>query len=565
MPNTLPQIASLDASRPRFHFASRRSPVYAEDGMVAASQPSAVMAGLRMLRAGGSAADAAMAVAAVLAVVEPPSTGLGGDAFALYYDEKMREVLALNGSGHSGKRHTPEAFARAGFSAVPAHHGLAVTVPGACSMWCRLHARLGRLPLEQVFAPAIDLASRGFSVAPVTSRLWASEEALLQASPYAETLLFQGKAPLPTQRMKNPFMAALLTRIAKEGEKAFYEGETARAIVDAVQKNGGVLTEEDLADGGAALGANWVTPVSTLHGGVRVHECPPNGQGIVALMALNALEALDVQHTSAAYTPERLHLMIEALRLSFADAQHYVCDPQSCANPAALSAALLDKAYAAQRITEISRQKVMPLAKHGMPYGAPFASSDTVQFCAVDRDGNACSMVNSVYMTFGSGIVPKGLGFALQNRGHNFVLQNGHANCVAPQKRPYHTIIPCLATKADGSLFGVMGVMGGFMQPQGHTQVLSALLHDNCNAQEALDRLRFCIEPHGGRAVVALEEGIPQSFAESLRAMGHEVQIVSGYERALFGRGQIILQKDDGFFEGGSDGRADGCVMALFE
>ncbi len=535
---------------PSFAFCSRRSPVYAEHGMVAASQPAAVAAGLDMLRDGGTAADAAVATAAVLAVVEPCSTGLGGDAFALCHDAATGSVHALNGSGRSGAALTPEHIHALGFESIPQHHGIAVTVPGACAAWCTLHERFGALDLQRVLAPAVRLAREGFTVGPVTSELWSRAEAL-HAHAHAQgahPFLIEGRAPLPGMRMRNPDLAALLETIGRHGMPAFYEGPTAERICTAVQAAGGILCPEDLA----VCRADWSAPLSLSYRGITVHECPPNGQGLVALSALGILAHTD--HTDyPPFSPERLHRQIEALRLAFADARRYICDPEH----AELDwKDLLDAEYLAGRSRRIQADRRNAAIMHGTPE----TSSDTVQFCTVDRDGNAVSMVNSVYTNFGSGIVPANTGLVLQNRGSNFSLVPEHPNCAGPGKRPYHTIIPCMTTHADGRLHAALGVMGGFMQPQGHVQVLSALLDDGCDPQTALDRLRFCIGPDGS---VALEEGIAEETVNALLSLRHSVHVVQGYARSLFGRGQIILAGGDGMYVAGSDGRADGCAFGL--
>ncbi|MFV0420657.1 gamma-glutamyltransferase family protein, partial [Oleidesulfovibrio sp.] len=485
-----------------------------------------------------------------LAVVEPCSTGLGGDAFALYYNAADGRVSALNGSGRSGAGHSMDAVYSAGFKEIPPRHGLAVTVPGACAAWCRLHEKFGRLDLAKILAPAIHLARKGFAVGPVTARLWSTEAALLQKSAGGSVFLTQGRTPATGERMTNAPLADLLESIGRMGMRALYEGDAASALVKTLKAEGGVLTESDLA----AADAQWQQPCRTEYGGVQVHECPPNGQGIVALMALNTLQALPLESYGAPESASRLHAMIEALRLAFADGRKYICEPGKLPIP---TDALLDKLYGVRRAAMLRPDTVIADIREG----SPVASSDTVQFCVADRDGNACSMVNSVYMTFGSGIVVPELGIVLQNRGHNFVLEAEHPNCLAPQKRPYHTIIPCLTTNQDGTLHGVMGVMGGFMQPQGHVQILSAMLDDDCNPQQALDRLRFCIMPFADGSQVLFEEGVPESVLQELRQKGHSLEIVKGYARDIVGRGQIILKNSAGFWEAGSDGRADGLAL----
>jgi gamma-glutamyltranspeptidase/glutathione hydrolase len=312
------------------------------------------------------------------------------------------------------------------------------------------------------------------------------------------------------------------------------------------------MSAEDLA----SHTSTWEQPISVSYRGLRVHECPPNGQGITALIALNILEGFDLS-TLASLSVERLHLMIEAMRLAFADSRWYVADPAFSEIPVQ---ELLSKEYASERRKLIDRKHATSNPKSG----TPVSSSDTVYLSVVDKLGNACSFINSNYWGFGTGIVPKGFGFTLQNRGHNFRLDPDHPNCIAPRKRPYHTIIPAMVTRADGSLYASYGVMGGFMQPQGHVQVLSALVDDGVDPQAALDLPRFCIDVEGSGGRVALEEGISREIILSLEKMGHSVYLVSGYDRSLFGRGQVILRDEvSGVLTAGSDPRSDGCAMTL--
>jgi gamma-glutamyltranspeptidase/glutathione hydrolase len=534
-------------------FSSRRSSVYASDGIVAASQPLAAAAGVRILSQGGNAADAAVAVAAALNVTEPTSTGLGGDMFALFYDAATRQVSALNGSGRAPAALTLQRIRNEGMGTeMPPYHPYTVTVPGACAGWCDLIERHGTLTLEAILEPAIRLAETGFPVAPLTAHFWqvgASRQ--LKSALNGIELTIDGRGPNPGEIFRNPGLARTMRAIAEGGKKAFYEGQIAGAIVDVLQKSGGCLALEDLA----GHQSTWETPASVTHGGLRIHECPPNGQGITALLALNLLEGFDLAALPM-LSARRLHLQIEALRLAFADARWFVSDPAFGAIPLE---ELLSKEYAAER-----RKLINPhAATLDQEHGRPFSSSDTVYFCVVDRWGNACSFINSNYMGFGSGIVPAGWGFSLQNRGHNFSLEAGHPNVLAPGKRPYHTIIPALITReADGSLFGPFGVMGGFMQPQGHVQVFQALAH-GLDPQAALDLPRFCIEDGNPSDAVALEEGIPLKIMARLAEMGHPVKPVTGWGRALFGRGQVILRSPDGTLSGGSDPRADGCALPL--
>jgi gamma-glutamyltranspeptidase/glutathione hydrolase len=524
--------------------------------MVASSQPLATQAGLELLAKGGSAADAAVGVGAVLAVTEPMSTGVGGDAFALYYDASTQRITAVNGSGRAPGALSVEVVQRQGLSeGLPPHHPHAVTVPGATACWSDLVAVHGRLPMGEILGPAVQLAERGFPVAPLTAQAWDSAAERLTASgPAGAELLMDGRAPRPGEIFRNPGLARALRLLGDQGAKAFYQGEIAEAIVAALHQKGGLMSMGDLA----AHESEWVEPISTTYRGLRVWECPPNGQGIVALLALNLLEGFDLA-SMAPLGAKRLHLIIEALRLAFADAFWYVADPHFGELPLD---SLLSKEYAEDRRGRIDEARRMDPPERGsrMPTG------DTVYLSVVDGEGNACSFINSLYQSFGAGIVPRGWGFCLQNRGLNFRLDPEHPNALAPGKRPYHTIIPAMATHQDGSLYATFGVMGGLMQAQGHTQVVLGLWDDGLDPQAALDRPRIRLLgdydlTSGG---VAMEEGIPLQSMGGLVRRGHKLHSVSGFERAMFGRGQVILrQPDNGILVAGSDPRADGCALGL--
>jgi gamma-glutamyltranspeptidase/glutathione hydrolase len=537
-----------------FTFASRRSPVYSRNGIVATSQPLATAAGLEILARGGNAADAAVAAGAALNVTEPSSTGIGGDMFALYYSADTKQVTALNGSGRAPAALTLDRLKKEGFSTeLPPFHVHTVTVPGACAGWFDLIEKHGSLSISEILAPAIRLASEGFPVGPITSHSWQrGAQNQLKSAPNGHELTIDGRGPEPGEIFRNPNLARTFELVARGGVSAFYQGEIAEAIVDVIKEAGGCLSFDDLA----SHTSTWEEPISVTYGGLRVYECPPNGQGITALIALNILEGFDLSALTPLST-ERLHLMIEALRLAFGDARWYVADPKFSNMPIQ---ELLSKEYANQRRKLIDRTRATIDPKRG----TPVASSGTVYLSVVDKFGNACSFINSNYWGFGSGIVPKGYGFTLQNRGHNFSLDPHHPNALEPRKRPYHTIIPAMVTREDGSLYASYGVMGGFMQPQGHVQVLSALLDHGLDPQSALDLPRFCIdvEESGGR--VALEEGIPANVVSDLEKMGHPVYVVSGFDRSLFGRGQVILRDvETGILCAGSDPRADGCAMTI--
>lgn len=547
---------------PEFSLNSRRSPVLGMGGMVASSQPLAVACGLRVLEAGGNAADAAVATAAGLNVTEPCNTGLGGDAFCLFYEAATRRVYALNGSGRAPRALTIERLRAEGITTeLPPYHPYTITVPGACAAWCDTVERFGRLAMGQVLAPARRLAEEGFPVAPLASDAWVRsvEYGQLGRAVNGLEMTVDGHAPRPGEIFRNPGLARTFEQIAQGGKRAFYEGPVAEAIVSIIREAGGCMALEDLA----AHHSTLEEPIGVRYRDLMIWECPPNGQGLTALLALNLLNGFDLASLPP-LSPERLHLIIEALRLAFADAHQYVSDPAF--HPAPLQD-LLSEAYTAERRGLIDPRR----AAQSVKYGVPQHSSDTVYFSVVDGEGNACSFINSNYMGFGTGIVPRGWGFTLQNRGHNFRIEPGHNNSLEPGKRPYHTIIPAMATRAeDQSLFASFGVMGGFMQPQGHTQVAVALADDRVDPQSALDRPRVCLSsekmPRAASGVVEVnaEEGIPAQTLATLAEWGHDVRPVSGMSRMLFGRGQVIYRDPrTGALWGGSDPRGDGCAMCL--
>ena len=547
-------------------FHSRRSPVYSRHGIVATSQPLATAIGLEILSKGGNAADAAVAAGAALNVTEPSSTGIGGDMFALYYSADTKQVTALNGSGRAPAALTLDRLKKDGFSIdLPPFHAHTVTVPGACAGWFDLIERHGSLTMAEILAPAIRLASEGFPVAPITSYFWQrGAQNQLKSAPNGYELTIDGRGPKPGEIFRNSNLARTFEIVAREGKDAFYQGGIAEAIVSVIKEAGGCMSAEDLA----SHVSTWEKPISITYRGLRVYECPPNGQGITALIALNILEGFDLASLDSLST-EQLHLMIESMRLAFADSRWYVADPKFSNVPVD---ELLSKDYASERRKLINRKR----ATINPQRGTPVNSSNTIYLSVVDRFGNACSFINSNYWGFGTGIVPKGFGFTLQNRGHNFSLDPNHPNALEPRKRPYHTIIPAMVTRAERSasedvaqakgetLFASYGVMGGFMQPQGHVQVLSALVDEGRDPQSALDLPRFCIDAEESSGRVALEEGIPAKTISELERMGHPVYTVSGYDRSLFGRGQAILRDaKTGVLTAGSDPRADGCAMAL--
>jgi gamma-glutamyltranspeptidase/glutathione hydrolase len=420
--------------------------------------------------------------------------------------------------------------------------------------WYDLLARHGTLTLADVLVDAIYYARDGFPVSPVFGAEWRdpTTQAVLRDSPHTEDYLPNGTTPNVGQVVRLPRLADTLRAIAEGGPAVFYTGTIADAIVRTLQELGGVMSHQDLK----YHCSTWHEPIKANYRGVEVYECPPNGQGIAALLALNIAEGWEL-HELPWQSAERLHLMVEAMRLAFADAGRYVADLTT--NPAPVDA-LLSKDYGTQRRALISPHHAMEPPS----YGLPPSGSDTVYLSVVDGQGNACSFINSLYMGFGTGIVAQGTGVFLHNRGVNFSLDPDHPNAVAPGKRPYHTIIPGMALE-DGHLWASFGVMGGFMQPQGHFQVISAMVDDGLNPQEALDRPRFFVIPDGEEAsTLALEDGIPVKTMARLAEMGHVVKPVAGADRALFGSGQIIQRDSEtGVLYGGSDPRKDGLVAAF--
>jgi gamma-glutamyltranspeptidase/glutathione hydrolase len=524
--------------------------------MVASSQPLATRCGVRVLERGGSAADAAVAVAAGLAVTQPGSTGLGGDCFLLYYEASTGRVHGLNGSGRAPASLDLDRILAEGNRGRLAHdHPYSVTVPGAPAAWADTVRLFGRLSLGETLEPALALAEGGFPVEPMAARWWsAGAERVLARSLNGGELLFDGRPPAAGEVVRLPGMARALRLLASDGPDPFYTGPIAEAIVAALGQAGGALQLSDLA----SHRSEQVEPIRLDYGGIRVYECPPNGQGLAALIALNILRHLPLGDCKEE-SPERYHLQIEAMRLGFAEALWHVADPDFYRTPVEefLSdgvgrrlAGLIDPGRAAQGVRRLP----------------DLGGSDTVYFCTADEEGNACSFINSNFKDFGTGIVPKGWGYALQDRGCCFELEPGHPNAWGPGKRPYHTIIPGMATRSDsGALHAAFGVMGGMMQPQGHVQVISAVVDDDLDPQAALDRPRFRIEEGGPEDPILLEDTLPAETAAELEQRGHPIRLVSGAARSAFGLGQIIMPVADPagrrVYWGASDPRGDGCAL----
>lgn len=512
-------------------YAWPRKPVLAAN-VVCTSQPLAAQAGLRMLADGGNAVDAAIATAIALTVVEPVSNGIGSDAFAIVWDG--RQLHGLNASGRSPAAWTPEYF---GANGVPALGWNSVTVPGAVSAWVELHAKFGKLPFDRLFEPAISYGRRGFLVSPTIAEQWAAQVPLFASQPgFAEAFMPGGRAPSPGELVTLPDHAATLETIAATNGEAFYRGELAAKLEAHASVNSGAMRASDLA----AHHADWVGTISGGYRGYTVHEIPPNGQGIVALIALGILEHFDMA-SFAVDSADSVHLQIEAVKLAFADALAYVSDIEDMT---VRPEHLLDKEYLRQRATLIDRDRARP-ASAGTPRGG------TVYLTAADASGVMVSMIQSNYMGFGSGVVVPGTGISLQNRGADFTVAPGHPNQVGPNKRPYHTIIPGFLSK-DGAPVMSFGVMGGPMQPQGHVQVVARIVDHGQNPQAACDGPRF---RWAQGLQVCCEKGFPPSTLDELRRRGHQLVTTDDYNQ--FGSCQAIWRLDDGYFAV-SDPRRDG-------
>jgi len=523
----------------QFPYPSQRMPILARN-CVATSQPLAAQAGLRMLMKGGSAVDAVLATAISLTVLEPTSNGIGSDAFAILWDGK--KLQGLNASGRSPAAWTPDRFK--GLNAMPQRGWDSVTVPGAISAWVELSSKYGKLPFADLFEPAIDYASRGYMVSPTIARLWEKQLPELKDQPgYAEAFMPNGRAPLPGEKFIFADQARTLKRIAETKGEAFYKGDLAEKIVAHAKLHGGAMTMADLA----AHQCDWVEPVGQNYRGYTLHEIPPNGQGIGALISLGILENFDMAALPVD-SADSLHVQLEAMKLGFADIYEYVSDP---ATMRVTPAQMLDRAYLA------SRAKLIDMKKAQDPkFGTP-PTGGTVYLTAADASGMMVSYIQSNYAGFGSGVVVNGTGISLQNRGAGFVLQPGHPNQVAGGKRPYHTIIPGFVTR-DGGPYAAFGVMGGPIQPPGHVQTLVRLLDYGMNPQAVLDAPRWKVNADGS---LDLEASASPELRAGLIALGHKMESVPD-SYMDFGAGQFIVKADDGYVAA-SDSRRDGHAVGF--
>lgn len=530
-----------------YKYASRRRVVHAKRGMVCTSQPLASQAGLTILQQGGNAIDAAIATAICQTIVEPTNNGLGSDCFALVWTGG--KLHGLNGSGYAPQRLTPEAVAASGATErMPLRGWEAVTVPGAPSAWAELHKRFGRLPFAKLFEPAIYYAEQGYPVSPIVARFW--QEGIDALTPYKNNPAIapwfatfdvhgNGVAPKTGELVTLPDHAKTLRILADSYCESYYRGELAQRLVEFSDKTGGYLSLEDLAD----YRAEWVEPVHINYHGYDVWEMPPNGHGITALMALNILKDMEI---GAKDTGDTFHKQIEAMKLAFADGMHYIADPRYMQTRVE---ELLSDAYAAQRRALIGETALEPT--HGKPF-----CGGTVYLCTADGEGNMVSFIQSNYKDFGSGIVLPGYGINLNDRGAGFSLNPELDDYLAPRKKPYHTIIPGFLTH-EGEAVGPFGVMGAYMQPQGHVQVIMNTVDWLLNPQTALDAPRW--QWIAGKEIW-LESSVAPEIVEDLRRRGHEVRVLE--DDTTFGRGEIIWRDSNGVLAGATEPRADGVVAA---
>ncbi|HSU06411.1 MAG TPA: gamma-glutamyltransferase family protein [Acetobacteraceae bacterium] len=527
-----------------FHLPGR-SRVYATHGMAATSMPAATLTALDVLRAGGNALDAAVAACAVLCVIEPQSTGIGGDCFCLYAPAGAGKVIALNGSGRAPAAASIDWYERHGIASLENTSAHSVTVPGAVSAWETLLSAHGRKDLDELLQPAIRFAAEGWPVHDKVAWDWARLEGKLRKNG-THTFLPSGAAPRPGDIFRQPALAETLRAIAARGARAFYEGPIAADMVATLHARGGLHTEEDFAAG--LQNAEFVEPLTINWRGYDVYQCPPNGQGLVALMILGILAGVDTA-PEGPLSAQRYHRHIEAARLAYRDRDAFIADPGQADVPVKK---MLDPAYlsALRALIDDERaMRVMPSAGESLlpPH------KDTVYLCVVDQDGNACSFINSLFEGFGSAILADKSGVMLQNRGFGFRLERGHPNCIAPRKRPMHTIIPGMVMQ-NGAAVMPYGVMGGHYQPMGHSLFLTNLLEFGLNIQEAMDAPRL-LPLHGK---VQIERGIPADVCDRLARLGHELELI---ERPHGGAQAIWIDRERGYLIAGSEPRKDGMAL----
>ncbi len=533
-------------------FSSRRSTVHGLNGGVATSQPIASQVGIDILKAGGNAVDAAVAMASTLGVVEPMSTGIGGDIFALIWDPNTEKVDSFNGSGTSSRNSDPQELLDKGYSSIPTEGkdaAYSVSVPGSVDGWQKILDKYGSISLSDALAPGIKLAEEGFPVSKMISWQWKESEEKLLYRESGKELLKNGKAPNEGDVIKLTTLAESMNEISSKGPSAIYDGNLGNKIASYINQEGGWLDRDDLK----SYTSYWTDPIKTNYRGYDVFECPPNGDGLAALISLNIIENIDftkIKHGSS----EFYHYLIESMKLGFADALWHVTDPKKNDIPIEK---LLSKEYSKERFNLINSKKVMNQVSHN----TFDTNGDTVYLTAIDGNGMGCSLINSTFQSFGSGLVVPETGIALQNRSALFSLDSDHPNYLEPNMRPFHTIIPCMVTK-ENKLFLSFGVMGGFQQPQGHLQVISNIIDYNLSPQDALDSLRFSLDVDDMRTI-SLEEDLDNKTISELESRGHNLSIVSGNERIMFGGAQVAqYNHESGVISLGTEPRKDGSALS---
>jgi len=532
------------------HNFATRSEVIAQNGMAATSHPLATQVALDILKQGGSAVDAAIAANAVLGLMEPTGCGIGGDLFAIIWDSKTQKLHGLNASGRSPKSLTREYFIENGFDLIPQRGALSVSVPGTVDGWFEMHKKFGKISMEAILQSSIDYARNGFPVSELIAYYLQRSGPVLGRYPnFRETYMPNGRMPEKGEIFRNPLLANTYETIARQGRDAFYRGEIARTIERYIKDNGGFLSYEDMA----AHTSTWVEPVSVNYRGYDVWQLPPNGQGIAGLQMLNILEGYDIA-SMGLYSPEYIHLLVEAKKLAFEDRARYYADMDFSPVPVA---GLLSKDYATERRKLINPNRAARRYDAGIP-----EPQNTIYLTVADKDGNMVSLIQSNYRGMGSGMTPTGLGFVLQNRGESFNLEEGHFNTYEPGKRPFHTIIPGFITK-DGQPFLSFGVMGGDMQPQGHVQIVVNMIDFGMNLQEAGDAPRIqhvgSSDPTGRKmtdgGIVNLESGFPYETIRALMEKGHRIQWANG---PYGGYQAIMWDAVNKVYYGASESRKDG-------
>ena len=546
---TAAQTSTEENHHPQANLVPGRSVVTSRYGVVAATQPMAAMSGVQILERGGNAVDAAIATNAVLGLMEPVNNGIGGDLFAIVYEAKTGKLYGLNASGWASKAETPEMLRAKGITKMSESGVWTVTVPGAVAGWAALQQRFGTKSFSVLLAPAIYYAENGVPINEVTAEDWRDFEKALAEHPYSrETFLVNGeRAPKFGEAWKNPDLARSLRRIAANGADGFYKGVTARSIVDTLHEFGGVMTLDDLA----AFKPEWVEPISTTYRGWTVYELPPNTQGIAALMMLNIMEQFPMTDYGF-HSSKSLHTMIEAKKLAYADMLQYVGDPKSSTIPVEQ---LLNKQRAATRAKLITERANCDVQADTIPGFSDSHGSDTIYMSAIDKDGNIVSLIQSNFSAFGSRIVPKGTGFALQNRGALFTLDPNQPNTLASHKRPLHTLIPGFMKKGDIKIG--FGIMGGWNQAQAHAQFVSNIVDYGMSIQQALEAGRFSKRTFPG-CDVFIEDTIPESARNELSSWGHQLKVFPHRGATTFGLGQAVMDDNTGTHYGATDPRWDG-------